>query len=78
MKKIILVYGKNCIESEKALSLLKEINNVFNSDFIFVEFSFNEPVVKKYNIVITPTIIINDKITFIGTPDKNKLIKEIA
>jgi len=79
MKEIILVYGEYCIGSINALSLIEKILQE-KSDLVVhrIPFSFSEPLVKKYHVMITPTFIIDDKIAFVGTPEKEKLIKEIS
>ena len=78
MKEIFLIYSKFCISSKKALSLIESISK--NDDKVILHkilFSFNDSLVKKHNIKITPTFIIDDKIAFVGIPEKNDLLAKI-
>lgn len=78
MKEIFLVYSDYCISSQKALALIESITNEKNQVILHkIPFSFEEPLVKKHQIKITPTFIINDKVVFIGIPEKQDLIEKI-
>jgi hypothetical protein len=79
MKEIILIYAKDCIDSENALDLINEVAKEKPVGKItLVEFSFKEAIIKKLNIMITPTFVIDNRISFVGTPTKDLLLKEIA
>lgn len=78
MKELFFVYSDYCIGSQKALDLIESIINQKNQFIIHrVPFSFDQPLVKKHQIKITPTIIIDDKIVFVGIPEKQELIEKI-
>lgn len=80
MKEITLVYGKNCFESKKAVAFVDEISLELKKNNIYfnkVEFSFSNSLIKDLAIVITPTFIFNNKIIYIGTPEKSFLINQI-
>lgn len=78
MKEIYLVYGDDCISSKKALFLLEKIIQEQSSIVVHkIAFSFDEPLVKKHKIQVTPTFILDDKIVFVGIPETKDLIKKI-
>lgn len=78
MKKIELVFSKCCIESQSAISLLNELKALnLIKHYDLIEFSFDEALVKKLNIIFTPAFIIDNKLIFTGTPDKDSLLKEL-
>ncbi|MEK7432597.1 MAG: thioredoxin family protein [Cyanobacteriota bacterium] len=78
MKDIFLVYSDYCISSKRALSLLETIINEEKKIVVHrVPFSFDQPLVKKHHVKITPTFIIDDKIAFVGIPEKQALLEKI-
>lgn len=78
MKEIILVYGDNCFGSKKALALIENILDDKKEILVhWIPFSFQNPLVKKYNVMITPTFIIDEKVAFVGTPEKEELLERI-
>lgn len=78
MKEVFLIYSDLCIGSEKALSLIESIIEEKNQVILHkIPFSFEEPLVKKHQIKITPTFIIDDEVAFVGIPEKNDLIEKL-
>jgi hypothetical protein len=78
MKEVILVYGQDCLDSKKSFNLIKALLEDKNEILIhWVPFSFQSPLIKKYSVMITPTFIIDDKIAFVGTPEKEQLIEKL-
>ncbi len=78
MKEIILVYGNDCFDSKNAISLIENLKTE-KPDFTInkILFSFQEPLVRKFRVMFTPTFIINQEIAFVGTPAKEQLIEKI-
>lgn len=79
MVKVILVTSNWCHFCPTTKKLWKDIK--LDHDFEYEEIDFDSPegenIVDKYSISSVPTTIINDKIAFVGIPDKDKAIKAL-
>lgn len=57
--------------------IVKEYLNEMNIKYKVIDMTENPKVLQKYPTMSAPTIVINDKIEFIGTPNKEELRKII-
>lgn len=79
MVKIILVTAQWCHFCPTAKQVWKELKEKF--DFEYEEVDLDTPegekLVEKFSIASVPTTIIDDKIVFVGVPDRDKASKTL-
>ena len=74
MKKVQLVYTKTCVYCPSAKALFKDLQKKYKFDYKEVDAVSPEgqKLCQKFSIMSVPTIIIDDKVGFIGVPSKDK------
>ncbi|MBN2489115.1 MAG: thioredoxin family protein [Methanosarcinaceae archaeon] len=80
MVKVILVYAKWCNVCPTAVKLWRELKSKY--DFEYEEVEVDTPpgmeLATKYGIRGVPTTIIDDKVAFVGVPDKLKAASMVS
>lgn len=79
MKKVILVYTKWCSHCPAAKQLWKSLQKEYKFDYkeVDAESSEGQKIAERFMIMSVPTTIINNKIAFVGMPDKTKAIEAV-
>jgi len=74
MKKVQLVYTKSCIYCPAAKSMFKDLKTKHKFDYeeIDAESAEGQKLVQKFDIMAVPTIIVDNKVQFVGLPSKEK------
>ncbi|MGB3908429.1 MAG: thioredoxin family protein [Methanomethylovorans sp.] len=79
MVKVTLVTAQWCHFCPTAKKLWRELKEKY--DFEYVEVDYDSPegekLIEEFSIVSVPTTIIDDKIVFVGVPDKNQASKNL-
>lgn len=79
MKRVVLVTTKWCPHCPSAKKLWSELKNLYKFDYQEVDATSPEgqKLVERHRIMAVPTTIIDDRIAFIGVPDREKAIQSI-
>ncbi len=79
MKNVILVTTKYCPYCPSAKQLWSDLKKQYKFNYKEVDAMTEEgqQIVLKHRIMSVPTTIIDDKVTFIGIPDKNKAVEAV-
>lgn len=74
MKKVQLVYTKTCVYCPNTKALWKELQKKYKFDYQEIDAVSPEgqKLVQKFSIMSVPTTIIDDKVQFVGVPNKAK------
>jgi len=74
MVKVILITAEFCPFCPYARQVWKELRKDYNFEYEEIDATSEKgmKLVEKFSIDIVPTTIVDDKIAFIGIPDKNK------
>ena len=80
MVKVQLVYTKQCIYCPAAKQMFKDLKKHHKFDYEEIDAMSPEgqKLVTKYSIMSVPTIIVNDKVQWVGVPQKDKVIAVIG
>ena len=80
MVKVQLVYTKQCVYCPAAKALFKDLKKHYKFDYDEIDAMSPEgqKLVTKYSIMSVPTIIVNDKVQWVGVPQKDKVIAVIG
>lgn len=80
MVKVQLVYTKTCVYCPVAKSLLKDLKKQYKFDYEEVDATSPEgqKLVSKFSIMSVPTIIVDNKVRWVGLPQKDKVIEAVA
>ena len=73
-KKVQLVYTKFCVYCPQTKMIFKQLKEKYNFDYeeIDAESPEGQKLVQKFSIMAVPTVIIDDKVQFVGLPNKEK------
>ena len=74
MKKVQMVYTKYCVYCGPTKAMFKALRekHKFEYEEIDAETPEGQKLVQKFNIMAVPTVIVDDKVVFIGLPNKDK------
>ena len=74
MKSVILVVTKDCPFCPSVDKLWTRLKKKYNFDYKLLDATSDEgsKLVEKFGIMSVPATIIDDKLKFIGVPDKSK------
>ncbi len=74
MKNVVLVKTQTCPYCPKADKLWRELLAKYKFDYKVVDAMTEEGMrlVQKFTIMSVPVTIIDDKVAFVGVPDRNK------
>ncbi len=80
MVKVQLVYTKSCIYCPAAKSMFKDLKKTHKFDYEEIDATSPEgqKLAAKYSIMAVPTIIVDNKVMWVGTPQKDKVIAAIG
>ncbi len=80
MVKVQLVYTKQCVYCPSAKILFKDLKKQYKFDYEEIDAMSPEGqnLVSKYSIMSVPSIIINNRLMFVGVPSKDKAIEAIS
>ena len=79
MTKVQVVYTKMCPHCPAAKELFRDLKKELKFDYEEVDATTDEgqKIAQKHNIMAVPSIIINDRLTFVGVPSREKAIQAI-
>lgn len=74
MKKVQIVYTKHCMYCPPTKALFKELKQKHKFDYEEIDAASEEgqKLAQKFDIMSVPTVIIDDKVAFVGLPPKEK------
>ena len=80
MKSVVLVRADWCPVCPQAESLWQGLKESYSFDYQEIDISSKdgEALVEKHSIMSVPTTVIDDKVEFIGVPDRDEAVKAIA
>ena len=75
MRKVQVVFTKFCVYCGPTKAIFKDLKtrHKFEYEEIDAETPEGQKLVQKFNIMAVPTVIIDDKVAFIGLPNKEKV-----
>jgi small redox-active disulfide protein 2 len=78
MNRTIKILGTGCPKCKKALDIVKEIVSENNIDATIEKVDDIMEIIK-YNVISTPTIVIDEKLMIVGrVPSKSELIEILS
>ena len=79
MTTVELVYTTTCVYCAPAKKLFKDLQKEIPFDYKEIDATSPEgqKLVSKFQIMAVPTIIIDDKVAFVGLPNKNAVVKAL-
>ena len=74
VKKVQIVYTKHCVYCPPTKALFKELKQKHAFDYEEIDATSEEgqKLVQKFEIMSVPAVIIDNKLTFVGLPPKEK------
>lgn len=80
MVKVQLVYTKTCVYCPTAKALFKDLKKQYKFDYEEIDAMSPEgqKMVAKYSIMAVPTIIVDNKVQWVGVPQKDKVLAVIG
>lgn len=80
MVKVQLVYTKSCVFCPTAKQMFKDLKKQYKFDYEEVDAMSLEgqKMVAKYSIMSVPTIIVDNRVQWVGVPQKDKVIAVIG
>ena len=80
MIKVQLVYTKTCVYCPAAKQMFKDLEKQYKFDYEEVDAMSPEgqKLVTKYSIMSVPTIIVDNRVQWVGVPQKDKVLAVIA
>ena len=73
-KKVEIVYTQTCAYCKPTKEMFKELQKKYNFEIKEIDATTSEgqKLVAKFRIMAVPTVIIDNKVAFVGLPDKAK------
>ena len=80
MVKVQLVYTKQCVYCPSAKILFKDLKKQYKFDYEEIDAMSPEgqKLVSKYSIMSVPTILVDNRVQWVGVPQKDKVIAVIG
>jgi len=80
MVKVQLVYTKQCVYCPSAKTLFKDLKKLYKFDYEEIDAMSPEgqKLVSKYSIMSVPTILVDNRVQWVGIPQKDKVIAVIG
>ena len=80
MKSVVLVRADWCPVCPQVESLWQGLKESYDFHYKEIDISSKdgEALVEKHSIMSVPTTVIDDKVEFIGVPDRDEAVKSIA
>jgi glutaredoxin len=75
MKKVQLIFTQSCGYCGPAKEIFRNLQTKHNFEYEEIDAATpqGQELVQKFDIMAVPTIIINDKVQFVGLPDRNRV-----
>ena len=80
MVKVQLVYTKTCVYCPATKAMFKDLKKQYKFDYEEIDATSTEgqKLAAKYSIMAVPTIIVDNKVMWVGTPQKDKVIAVVG
>ncbi len=80
MVKVQLVYTKSCIYCPAVKSMFKDFKKQYKFDYEEIDAMSPEgqKLVTKFSIMSVPTIIVDNRVRWVGVPQKDKVIAVVG